>query len=383
MPGFENFPQDGNLWVVKWIDKVRIGHKGTTSASISVLLQKLQLSDPKLIHRINATDLQKILSPPANQEVIFTEATILVGSLPDISIGAVFKDRDNVGHLPVEIAHLQIPLGEVSCESRQLDLEIQSHPEWTKSIPYRVLNRFEYALEFKSVSKSHCLVFKTRKIEYVIPRSVIFKTYYAQTHKLAQAFTNGDWPSQIETLIYTKPLESGLRTWADPQTGEWNIVLQLNVSPDLSPLLGIYYFDPYGIKCAESIYKSILKSQINNRREDWFADAKIPFEIFPEKPLKLSVCGYTLKRYSKAPPDAPDRFLVTRILRSSLPELPVINHACFINGQQGEEQIEVDSPAPFTQHNNFKMATDSTKLVVLLHKLHTVVIVPVEVAPDR
>lgn len=362
MPALDNFPQDGNLWVIKWIDKVRIAHQATTSASISLLIQKLPISDPKQLHRLDPETLQEILSPPAAQNAVFATTTNLIGSLPAISIGAVYRNGHRVGQLPTETKDFEMPLGELSCESRRLDHEIPSFPDWNKSMPYRVLNKFEYTIDRTNFSQSHCIVYEAAGVEYIIPRSVIFKTYYAQNYKFAQAFTNGDWPTQSKTLIYTDQLDSGLWTGIDADSGEWNIVLQLDVPEELTPLLGIFYFDSYGFKRASSIYTSILQANRNSFKRDWFIDAQIPFETTPDTPLQLSVTGFKLKKYSLAPENAPDRFLVTRILQSSLPILPIINRSCFVNGQRGKTSSNADSPAPFSGQKEIKVATDQTTL---------------------
>ena len=71
MSGINNFPDDNNLWLVKWIDQIRLAHLTTQSASFSVLIQKLSISDPKLIHR--GTQLLK-------QDFVFDRRSLFVSS---------------------------------------------------------------------------------------------------------------------------------------------------------------------------------------------------------------------------------------------------------------------------------------------------------------
>jgi len=361
MPAITGFPPDNNLWLVKWIDKIRLAHLSTKSASVSVLLQKLNILDPKLLPSLKGKQLQEILNPQSEQN--YQSVRVLVGVLPEIDIGAVFQSSRRVAQLPSTNVDLKIPLAELSCESRGvLDLEDCPHNEWPPEMPYRVLNKFEYHIDKKECYGSSCLIFKTSTTDYIIPRSVIFKTFYAQNVKFARAFTNGDWPSQCETLICMKELESGLKTEIDSATGDWNIVLQLKVPPELAPLIGIFIFDEYGKKCASSIYSSMFKARHNNGGNAWFIDARIPFQTSPEKPLKMSVQGFALKRYTFAKDDTPSKFLVTKIVGSSLPELPQINRAYVVNGQQGVERVKVDEPAPFANQAATKPANAHTTI---------------------
>lgn len=361
MSEIAGFPDDNNLWLVKWIDKIQLPHLSTTSASVSVLLQKLPISDPKLIHTLKDKQLQEILSPPVDQE--YEVIRLLVGVLPEIEVGAVFQSMRKVANLPNASLNITVPLAELSCESRRLsDLVEAPYKKWDPKMPYRVLNKFEYHLDYREWKDSNFLIFKTPSMEYVIPRFAIFKAFYAQNVKFARAFTNGDWPTQCGNLVYMKELESGLKTGVDELTGEWNIVLQLNVQPELAPLLGIYIFDEYGKKCASSIYASMLKARNNNENKCWFSDAKIPFPTTPDKPLELFLQGFVLRKYKYSDDGAPVRFLVTKIIGSSLPNLPQINRSYVINGQKGKDKIEVDKPAPFSNRPRTKTLNDQTKI---------------------
>jgi hypothetical protein len=361
MSGINGFPDDDNLWLVKWIDQIRLPHLSTKSASFSVLLQKLRIHDPKLVHALNTEEIQAILSPPEGEEFKFTRH--LVGLFPSIEIGAVFQSKNKVAQLPDDSLTITLPFGEQSCSSENfLDLREPPSIEWPTKMPYRLINRFEYFVEKSACHDSQCLVFRTDITEYIIPRSVIFKTFYALNRRFAQAFTNGPWPSQCETLVCMKELESGLKTEIDAETGSWNVVLQLNVPSELTPLLGIYIFDDYGRTCATSIHSSMFKSRQKNAYGGWFIDAKIPFSVDVENPLKLSVQGFKLKKYKHAPADSLTKFLVTKINSSSLPKLPPLRCAYVVSGQQGREKINVDEPAPFSNMCKVKPGNASTTI---------------------
>lgn len=356
-----NFPDGDALWLVKWIDGIRLASWSTTSASVAVLLQKLSIRDPAKISTLKPHDLALIFTP--TDDTRYQTVHILVGTLPYIEIGDIFQSATKVARLPGISLPVSIPLAEASCvPARLANQEPPPYEKWEKRLPYRVLNNFEYLLNKKQFADSNFLVFKSEAVDYVIPKSVIFKTFYAQNWMLAQAFTNGSWPNQSATLVCMKELESGLYTGIDEATGEWNIVLQLKVPEHLTPLLGVFLFDEYGKKCASSIYTSIFQTRRSTQNDSWFIDAKIPFVTTPENPLRLVIRGFELKRYSSAEEEAPTRILVTGILRSSLPSLPTINQAYVINGQKGEQQFDVDAPAPFTRHANIKPVNQQTSI---------------------
>lgn len=361
MTQISNFPDDQSLWMVKWIDCVRLAHLSTKTASISILLQKLSIRDPKSVSSIAENELKLILSP--TEDTQYKTVRVLIGDLPEIEIGDVFQSKAKVARLPSKSFMLTLPFAESSCESRSLsDLDPPPYQKWDRQMPYRVLNNFEYFLDKKQFHGSNFLIHKSSTTDYIIPKSLIFKTFYAQNRKFALAFTNGNWPTQLETLVCTKELESGLMTGIDETTGAWNIVLQLKVPIELTGLIGIYLFDEYGQTCASSIYSSMLQSRNNNQNDAWFIDAKIPFTTTPNKPLQLALQGFELRRYAGAEEGKPVRVLVTRILGCSLPPLPQLNQAFVINGQQAQDQVKVDAPAPFTNHANIKAANEKTTL---------------------
>lgn len=359
MTQIASFPDDQYLWVVKWIDCIRLAHLSTKTASVSILLQRLSIRDPKLVSYLTENQLTLIFSP--TEDTQYKTIRDLVGTLPEIEIGDVFQSKTRVARLPSKSFPVLLPFAESTCESRRLsDLEPPPYQKWARQMPYRILNNFEYSLDKKQFHGSNFLVYKSPTVDYIIPKSVIFKTFYAQNRKFALAFTNGDWPTQSETLVCTKELESGLKTGVDETTGEWNIVLQLKVPAELTPLIGIYLFDEHGRACASSIYSSMLKSRNNNQNDAWFIDAKIPFTATPQNPLRLAVQGFELRRYAGAEEGKPIRVLVTKILQSSLPALPQINRSYVINGQQAQNKVKVDEPAPFTNHASIKPANQKT-----------------------
>lgn len=57
----DEFPNDGALWFIKWIDEFRLPHGLTRSASVKVILQRLPFSNPREVSKVGFNDLEKIL----------------------------------------------------------------------------------------------------------------------------------------------------------------------------------------------------------------------------------------------------------------------------------------------------------------------------------
>lgn len=350
MSAIAEFPEDDNLWLIKCCDGYRMPHRSTSSASVAVLLQKLPFNDPKKLSRLSEFEVQDILrDKPDETNPLFLSPCpeVHVAIMPLLYVGAVYKNKQHVGDLPSTRKIITLPDAEESCTARSFGEELPPITGWTAG-PYRVLNKFEYSYRWDLFSRSKCIIRIHEGVEYIIPRSVIFRTFYAAHYKLARAFTNGSWPDRLKDLIFTGTLESGLKTEIDSESGRWNIILQLNVPTGLAPLLAIYYFDEHGRKCAESIYSNARKSCGSRGLNLWHCEAEIPFRA-SSKPLRLDVRGHMLRPYFKADESAVSRFLVTKITSSSFPEyVPDMGWEFTISSKKGGKQIEVDEPPPFS-----------------------------------
>lgn len=353
---FEQFPEDGHLWLVKWIDKVKLPHLSTQSAAIEVLLQKLPFNDPIQISRLSKKQIQQILRAHANDQpesFLYPCPKILMGAIPALCVGAVFKNKKQVGELPSLRTQILLPNAEDSCEAKTIFDEIPYPDGWDPKYKHRVLNPSEFSFPKVSFPQSQCLIFRTADITYIIPRTVIFQTFYGLHTSMARAFTNGPWPKTLKSLIFTGDLHSGMKTGIDSVTGNWNLVRQLNVERALAPLLALYYFDPYARACAESIYSSALQERGPSGRNPWHISAKIPFQ--GTKPVVLDVRGYRLHSFAKLTPEKPvdhrqsTKVLITRIVASTFPTYaPDISTAAFINSSRGDKSVEIGEPPPFS-----------------------------------
>ncbi|MET3115831.1 hypothetical protein AAKU64_000034 [Undibacterium sp. GrIS 1.8] len=355
MATFDQFPDDDHLWMVKWVDKIQLPHLSTKSASVEVLLQKLPDILLPSLNRLSEKDIQSLLNVSAfkNPEHFTNPCPrVLAGAIPSIYIGQVYQHKVLVGDIPTIRLPIFLPGGEASCETVTLQEEIPQSLGWDPKFPHRILNPSEFSVPKQSFPHSQCLVFRTKKFTYVIPRAVIFQTYYALHTSMARAFTNGPWPEALKSLIFTGELDSGMKTEIDEQTGVWNLVRQIGVKRELAPLLALYYFDPHARVCAESIYSNALQERGFGAHNPWHISAKIPFQ--GNTPVSLDVRGFALHSYATLNKNKvsnehqPTKILITKIIASSFPVVPEIKTAAYVNSLRGSEVTEVDAPPPFS-----------------------------------
>lgn len=281
--------------------------------------------------------------------------------MPLLSVGLVYQDQELVGELPASMATIALPEVEVSCGELDLQTDVPAPPGWPEGRKHKLLNEFEFAGPRREFGRSRCLVFQDNDIDYIIPRAVIFKRFYAPHSDMAKVFTNGPWPEQYPELIFTGTTKSGHTTGIDADTGDWHLVLMPRIADDYLFLLATYYFDPYGQVCAESIYSNAVRDRGANPLASWYASAKIPFQA-SDASLRLDLKGYFLKPYGSAKGTSVRRkFLVTTIRGCSLPTyLGNIVKGRVNSGDTGTEIVESDDPAPYSTTRPNKPAGSET-----------------------
>lgn len=60
MATFEQFPDDDNYYLVKWIDRVHFPHAVTRSAAIEIFLQKIEIAETSAISRLSISQSKTI-----------------------------------------------------------------------------------------------------------------------------------------------------------------------------------------------------------------------------------------------------------------------------------------------------------------------------------
>lgn len=349
----QEFPEDGALWVIKWIDEFQLPHLGTRSASVGVVLQKLPFTDPAELGLIPPEFLLQILSQKKKQNIhaenLPSAARVMPGTLPLLHIGAVFQNKVKVGELPTQRKRIDILRGEQDGEEVSLDDLRQPPPRWGDGIPYRLLNKFEYSIS-PYMSRARCFVINVSNATYIIPRMTIFKAFYAPHTELAKAFCNGPWHKRLEDVVCLYEFESGLKTECT-SSGQWNVILQTLVPDEYAEIVALLYFDEYARACAESIYSRSLQDRTGRQYNSWYASAQIPFRPLEES-LQLDIKGFLLRGWAYNNDDGDyvenRKFLVTEIVGSSWPSyIPDIGFERANSSKSSSNPAVVPGPKPY------------------------------------
>ncbi|NHZ84092.1 hypothetical protein F2P44_33265, partial [Massilia sp. CCM 8695] len=269
------FPDDEDLWVVKWIDEFHQTHLLSRTAFVTVLLQKLQITSLGALARLSQADCMSLVGkPPEGKAQDFVQIYQAVGLLPSLTIGDVFQRKQRVGQLPYRMMSYAVLPGQSDDEEYRLKDELKKPPGWPEKWPYRVLNNSEYAgLAFRhpdtssSPLNARCVVFRKRDGRhqnlFIIPRMTIFKAFYAPHTDMARAFSTGPWQRNLEHVICTADIESGQKTEVTHDGAQWNIVLRPRIDDDYCWLLAVLFFDPHGRTCANMIHTVSMQDRHN------------------------------------------------------------------------------------------------------------------------
>jgi hypothetical protein len=363
---FENFPDDGGCWLVKWIDEFRLAHARTRSTSVAAILQRLRYTSSEEIAWLHAANCPEILGRQSDGEwPRFCIVRVLVGSLPNLTLGAIFQNKVKIGELPWLLQQLTSHPGELDETEVEVGTEVTPPPGWSARYPYRTLNAFEYAgltdhnhgtLGPARFTKSRLMVFVRRHGRrediYVIPRTAIFKAFYAPTTEIAKAFCGGPWATSLESVYCLSDLKSGLKT--EDTGAQWNVILQPRIPHHFAWLLAVLLFDPFGRACAESIYARGLQDRQSSAMEPWYASARIPYRAVDE-PLRIAVKCLPLRRRSVANQEGEisetRKFLVAEICGSTWPShYPLVGWEKANSGETSPDSKPVDLPPPYYGH---------------------------------
>ena len=246
MDRIKDFPQDGQLWWVRWVDDVRTPFGRTASPGIFVLLSHLAGCDldrlPWLHDESRRTDRA------------FRTGFALTGSTPGLAIGTVFRDGVRVGALKAE----DIPLEFDSTRSeanikRAVEKSTTAFPIWRNvALPYHLIPRARYGLP--GFSRGYCLVIRDANQAMVIPCFEVFRSFYAPHGDIALALTRGLWASEWKTVA--NPDDT--RVLPD---GAWQIGLRRRIENEHAPLLANLILNPVGREAADEIFGSLLRNR--------------------------------------------------------------------------------------------------------------------------
>ena len=270
-----------------------------------------------------------------------------VGYLPLARIGDVLQGQSSVTQLRAQAATIELLPG-MQAEYMSVMTPRPPPPGWTGS--YRALNRFEFELgNQKEVSDAHCILIQAQDVDYLIPGTVIFQTFYGFHTNVANAFCSGQWQTRYRDVISDTDYQSGLRTEVDQATGDWYIVVNTGLTRSHAIRLALLKFDPFGFDCACDIHADALRqNKLRSGSEErfWFARPQIPYR-WDEAPFRMEVRGYPLRPHRPSEPSRP-RFLVTSIDAYSWPYAEQVIHSEIANSNARSDKPPVKAePRPY------------------------------------
>jgi hypothetical protein len=195
------------------------------------------------------------------------------------------------------------------------------------------------------------MVFAYEGTEYILPRIVVFRTFYGLSSPMINALCNGPWSRKASELISFRKYKSGIRTGVDVESGDWNIVLQPGLSSEMAPILAHLWFDDFARKKTEAMHTEALQEKQGTwgfHGRSWFANASIPYEFGAS--FEMQVQGFPLRPYQPSQPQlCPKRFLITAITATTWPHIDrTIHWEYHLSAAKGELQRPADDDREFS-----------------------------------
>lgn len=319
----QEFPQDGRLWWVRWVDRYRPLNRGTATPGVEVLLSPLDLS----LAELGRANIREIVDPKREQgSSVQAPIPVFTGFIPRLPIGTVFLDGVEVASLPFKKAKFNLKNFTISvCNiSDQLDTK---PGWWAENSPYRVINRGEFYLAmFPHAWKSQAVVIRSEEVTIVLPCHEVFRAIYAPHSEIAQALTMGPWDLTKDKVI--NPHETLQRS-----DGNWQVTLRRRIPDHFSNLVANLCLSASGKAAANSIYTGLLRSD-----GPGYMKAAIPFEL---ENLRLTVRGISCA-------GNPDKFLAFQLMAMDFPDLPAIAPLRDNSGEKGRTQTRVPKDRPYS-----------------------------------
>lgn len=342
---FEGFPEGNDLWMVKCIDRFRLPHAMTESASVDVRLQRVQGLSAQQAARAGATRIHELFGGTERGPDAFRNVRVHAGSLPALRVGQLFHQGEYRVELPTENITVELPLAEKSGRAYDLEEQLPPPPGWSAKHAYRLLGAREFDLCEADWRNQRVLLLKGRgDRDVILPRTVIFQRCYGPHSEMADAFTTLPWDDVRRRLVSDADFENGLKTRKATDLNEWHLVLQTLIPDDFRWHVALFAFDPYAEHQARALF-SESHAQRTRRTKDpsWFCPATLPYD--PDYPLTLRLKGYGLRPGPGRPKGA---FLVTSILGIKLGQpLPRLAYNRANAGSGGPEVQTVEAPKPF------------------------------------
>lgn len=326
---FKDFPQDDNLYWIRWFDGYSTRHGDTGTPAINVYLSQITSNN---LNDLDYFSMYKKRFSFEFKQIQKTAPIISVPTaatnIPGLIIGGIYKNGVLQSELPGHQAQITLNTIENPQTIEVCSSPFKHKPEWLKNDNiYMFLNKFEYKID-ELWNKSFLCVVRKNCTSYLFPCPEILRYFYCWNSKMVQIFTKGPWSSRINEAININ--DSGIV--AD---GSWHLKARLGFKLSECGLLAPLYFDKSAMNRANDIYYSLLEK--NNAYSSSYIKAMIPFR---DGDIKLKVSGISLED---------NKFLVLRILEH---DWPYQNTKLITNLDNynviGTKQDEVNRPSPFS-----------------------------------
>ncbi len=359
---FEEFPEGNDFWMIKAVDRFRQPHALSESASVDVLLQKLDGWWGDHGHTASAEQIASVMAISPQGRVDFRVARIHAGSLPAVRVGQIYRDKVYRFELPTAALELELPEAEKSFRAVSLNHNRPMPATWDSRYPLKVLLSTEFYVE-SDWREQQVLLGKTHDgRDVILPRMVVFQTFYGPHSEMADALTSGPWEKVRSRLICYEELENGLVTRDAPELNEWHLVLETAVTNDFRWQIALFEFDSYAQTQVRRLYGDAMSQRVRGRTH-WFCSATLPFDT--RYPMWLNVKGYHLANTSKARTEG--AFLVTSIMGASRPVyVPGLAWNRRNSGDEGGSVIVVDEPPPY-RRNVAQLRVDEAPVLESAH----------------
>ncbi|WP_295547410.1 hypothetical protein [uncultured Stenotrophomonas sp.] len=345
MTDFKHFPNDSRLWFTRWIERFNKPHKSSTSTSVCCYLSPLpaSLSDPA------KTTPAQIASLFAQDSETF-ETHILAGALPTYRVGEVFRQARRVGVLPAVDLNLgrAIAQGELSAKYGS-DLTLDSVIARSAGYPIKAVPTRQLHLGHRIREGSQVLIVEHQDIEFIIPRALIFRTFYARSSFLASVFTSSAWSTAKHRALLLDKEYAGHRTGRNEEFGTFDVIMQRGMRLDDAHQMALLHFYEYGEAQANALFNPMLKAFQDTKpgkETSWFSNARLPLDP-TLGPYQGKVAGYFLTPHTDQRRQL-RTFLVTSIAGTSMPHNFKVTRRILVNDGSLDGDVEVtDGPSPY------------------------------------
>lgn len=317
----QEFPKDGRLWWIRWVDRYRVLKGGTATPCVEVLLSPLDLS----LRDLRNASPHKIAAARSQGDVLVpVRIPVFTGFIPRLPLGVVFLDGVEVASIPLE--HARFDIREFSVSVRGTQDELSNKPRW-RTFPYRVINRGDYYLgDFPGARRSKAVVVESDDAVIVIPCHEIFRTMYAPHSDIARALTAGPWESTKTQVV--APDHTGLR-----DDGLWQVTLRRRIGDHFGPILANLCIADVGKAAANGIYTGFLGNDGSG-----YLTAPFPFSL---SRLTFEARGLWLD-------GEPRKFLALQLLGMEWPSSPELVSFRDNSSKKGEIQTPIEKNRPFS-----------------------------------